>query len=266
MLQKYGRSPIDSLDCQTLKQYLNSLTHLSYTTHNRHQTIIQSLFNFAVEQGYLAANPLAKLKRRKPCLAKGEYNTAEAIRYLTCEQLQLLYSLLEPNSRLHTLVLLLHRTGAKVSEALALDLEHMDLIKRKFPVSGNGNKQRWCFYSEDMVQVLTNYLKLYRHPDHPALFTAQHPFTLEVTRLSYRTAHDDWTRLIQQSPELANARLYDLRHTFATERVGLMGIEELQTLMGHINIQTTLRYQKVTSICAEEVARKALQALTRTLD
>ena len=55
--------------------------------------------------------------------------------------------------------------------------------------------------------------------------------------------------------------MHDLRHTFATERVGLMGIEELRALMGHENIQTTLRYQKVTSSRAEEVAKKALKIL-----
>jgi integrase/recombinase XerD len=38
--------------------------------------------------------------------------------------------------------------------------------------------------------------------------------------------------------------LHDLRHTFATGRVGLMEIEELRALRGHENIQTTLRYQK----------------------
>ena len=40
-----------------------------------------------------------------------------------------------------------------------------------------------------------------------------------------------------------------------------MGIEELRALMGHENIQTTLRYQKVTSERAEEVARQALNSL-----
>ena len=40
-----------------------------------------------------------------------------------------------------------------------------------------------------------------------------------------------------------------------------MGIEELRALMGHENIQTTLRYQKVTSARAEEVARQALNSL-----
>lgn len=40
-----------------------------------------------------------------------------------------------------------------------------------------------------------------------------------------------------------------------------MGIEELRALMGHENIQTTLRYQKVTSARAEAVAKKALAAI-----
>ena len=52
-----------------------------------------------------------------------------------------------------------------------------------------------------------------------------------------------------------------LRHTFATERVGLMEIEELRALMGHESILTTLRYQKVTSRRAESVAKQALDKL-----
>jgi len=55
--------------------------------------------------------------------------------------------------------------------------------------------------------------------------------------------------------------LHDLRHTFATGRVGLMGIEELRALRGHENIQTTLRYQKLTSRRAEAVAKQALDKL-----
>lgn len=41
-----------------------------------------------------------------------------------------------------------------------------------------------------------------------------------------------------------------------------MGIEELRALMGHESIQTTLRYQKVTSQCAE-VAQLALKKLLK---
>lgn len=214
-----------------------------------------------MEQGYLSANPIARLKRRKPNREKGEYGSDEVIRYLNEQQLKILYSLLEPNSRLHTLVLLLHRAGARVSEALALNLENINKASCKFRVIGKGNKQRWCFYGEDLTSVLEKYLRLYRHQDSPALFTAQSPFTKDVTRLSYRTAYEDWSQVIQQNPELEGIRLHDLRHTFATERVGLMGIEELRALMGHTNIHTTLRYQKVTSSRAEKVAKKALEVL-----
>lgn len=67
---------------------------------------------------------------------------------------------------------------------------------------------------------------------------------------------------MEQSLLLEAVILHDLRHTFATERVGLMSIEELRNLMGHEKIQTTLRYQKVTSLRVEEVAQKALSFLT----
>jgi site-specific recombinase XerD len=234
-----------------------------YTTHHRHQAIIQALFNFAVEQGYLKVNPIAQLKRRKPDQAKGEHRSDTVIRYLTPEQLTVLYRVIASDLRLNALVHLLHDTGARIAEILALDLQDLNLKQRKFRVLGKGNKQRWCFYNEDAARVLERYCRHQRHPNSPALFTAQQPFTLEVSRLSYRMAHQDWTNLIAQEPMLKGVRIHDLRHTFATERVGLMGIEELRALMGHQNIQTTLRYQKVTSQRAETVAKKAFELLAK---
>lgn len=59
LLKEYGRWSIEIVDRQILSEYLNGLTHLSYTTHHRHQAILQALFNFAVEQGYIKANPIA---------------------------------------------------------------------------------------------------------------------------------------------------------------------------------------------------------------
>lgn len=220
LLQQYGRSPIDTLTRKQLEEYLNSLKHLSGNTHSRHQTIIQGLFNFAVKQNYLPTNPIA---RRKSSWKKSEHSPDRIVRYLNPQQLKLLYSLLEPASRSHTLVLLLHKTGVKIAEALAMNLEDIDKVNCKFHVTGQGNKKRWCLYGEDFAQVLETYLRLYRHPDHPAVFTAQQPFTKEVTRLSYSTAYKDWTNTVRKSPELKEFQLHDLRHTFAHERVELIG-------------------------------------------
>ena len=261
LLGEYGSYPIEILSRRALADYLDSLSHLAYTTHQRHQAILQALFNFAVEQGYLKVNPIARLQRRKPNPERGEHFSDRVIRYLSPSQITTLYQVIDRHSRMKALVYLLHRTGARIAEVLALNLSDLNLKMRKFQVIGKGNKIRWCFYSEDAATALEKYLKYYRHPESDALFTAQKPVTKLVTRLSYRTAHRDWTNLIESAPELNGVRMHDLRHTFATERVGLMGIEELRALMGHTNITTTLRYQKVTSERAEIVAQAALDRL-----
>jgi integrase/recombinase XerD len=260
-LQAYGSDPIESLTRPTIEAYLNGLTHLAYTTHQRHQAVIQALFNFAVDQGHLSTNPIARLRHRRPDPAKGEVSSDQVIRYLTPEQLRQLYQVVAPDIRLSALVHLLHRTGARIAELLALNLADMNLAHRRFQVIGKGNKQRWCFYNEDAELVLNQYLRYYRHQECMALFTAQHPLTQAVSRLSYRTVYTYWRQFTQLDPLLKEVRIHDLRHTFATERVGLISIEELRALMGHENIQTTLRYQKVTSERAEVAAQNAFKLL-----
>ncbi|MGB3511177.1 MAG: tyrosine-type recombinase/integrase [Microcoleaceae cyanobacterium] len=264
LLAKYGRLPVEIVNRQMLSDYLDGLKHLSVSTHHRHQAIIQALFNFAVLEGDIITNPIVGLKLRKPQKEQGEHTTDQRIRYLNPEQLDVLYSVVVPDARMHAIVRLLHRTGARIGELLALNLEQLDVSARKFQVVGKGNKKRWCFYSEDAEQALLFYVNFYRDATVKALFTAQNPLTKEVTRLSYSRVHGIWSDLIAQSNILKGVRLHDLRHTFATEKVGLMGIEELRALMGHENIQTTLRYQKVTSLRAEEVAHKALNILTKS--
>ena len=262
LLREYGSWPVEICDRTILTEYLDSLSHLAYTTHHRHQAIIQALFNYAVEQQHIKANPITKLKRRKPDAGKGEHASDETIRYLIPEQLKQMYQAVETDFRTHTIVRLLHRSGARISELLAIDLNQIDLEQQKFRVIGKGNKQRWCFYSDDAAQMLSQYLNHYRHHSCPALFTAQQPIAGSVSRLNYQTIYQNWRQLIANTPELEGARLHDLRHTFATERVGLMGIEELRALMGHESILTTLRYQKVTSARAETVAQGAFKALS----
>jgi integrase/recombinase XerD len=261
LLKEYGSYPIEILSRDSLTKYLEGLTELAYTTHHRHQAILQALFNFAVERGYLKANPIARLHRRKPNPEKGEHHVDGVIRYLSSEQIASLYQAVERDGRMKALVCLLHRTGARIAEILSLQLEEINLKERKFQVIGKGNKTRWCFYSEDAATELEKYIKYHRHSESPALFTAKQPVTGKVIPLSNRTAHRDWTNLTDRDPKLQGIRMHYLRHTFATERVGLMGIEELRALMGHTNINTTLRYQKVTSERAEIIAHEALDRL-----
>ena len=261
LLKDYGRCPIELMDRQTLQEFLDDIQHLSYRTHHRHQAIVHALFSFAVMQGYLTSNPMAQIPRRKPESGKGEHHTDQKIRYFTEPQRKEIYRLVKRNSRLNALIHLLHSSGARVSEILNLDYEAFDPFSFKFQVIGKGNKQRWCFYDEKTAESLARYFRYARHSESSALFTAQHRLSGQVTRLSYRTAYSHWRNAIDGNKEFEGARLHDLRHTFATERVGLMGIEELRALMGHENIKTTLQYQKVTSKQAEKAASKAFNLL-----
>ena len=261
LLRFYGRWSIEIIDHEILLEYLSGLTNVKFTTHHKHQAVITALFNFAVEQGYIKSNPISRLKRRKPDIGLGEHDSDEEVRYLTPAQLNLLYQAVKPDARLNALVHLLHTTGARIAEILALDLKDIDTVNRKFQVIGKRNKQRWCFYSETASISLNNYLKYYRHQSEFALFTAQQAFTKEISRLSYATAYKSLVELINDIPELQGIRFHCLRHSFGSERVGLMGIEELRALMGHENIQMTLRYSKVTSRRAEEVAQQAFNKI-----
>ncbi len=261
LLAVHGSWPINLLERCEVVEYLQSLTHLAYTTRRKHQATVQSLFNFAVEQGYLKANPIVRLKQPKPDLHKGEHTSDDVIRYLSEPQLSCLYRAVELDTRMKAVISLLHRSGARISEVLQLDLDEVDFEEQRFQVLGKGNKQRWCFFSKDTAIALNEYMRDGRHRHSTALFTAQQPISLATSRISYRRIHQCWETLIAPYPDLRGARLHDLRHTFATERVGLMGIEELRALMGHESIQTTLRYQKVTSRRAELVAKQALDKL-----
>ena len=62
LLQEFGALPVELISRDQLESYLNSLGHLSSTTHRRHQAIIQALLNFAVERAYLKVNPISHLK------------------------------------------------------------------------------------------------------------------------------------------------------------------------------------------------------------
>jgi integrase/recombinase XerD len=213
-LKEYGRWPADLISKQMIESYIDRLNSLSVSTRHRHRRIIQALLNFAVEQNYLSSNPLPRAKQ------PSTEPKAITVQSFSPEQLITLYRLVASDLRMHALIGLLHCSGAKVTEILALDLKDVDRVNRRFQVVGRGNKRRWCFYSTDVSAVLERYITLERSSDCGALFTAQQYFSKQVSRLSYRTVHKHWTGLIKSEPTLNNMRIYDLHNIFLYEQKG----------------------------------------------
>ena len=74
--------------------------------------------------------------------------------------------------RMNAIVHLLHRSGCRISELLALNIDDVDLSEYRFQVVGKSNKQRSCYFSSDAASVLSQYIKYERHTNINALFTA----------------------------------------------------------------------------------------------
>lgn len=76
-LAQIGYLSIEIISPETISNYLLTLNHLAYTTQQRHFTIIQALFNFALEKGYIKINPLGRLSPPQPNKYKGEHHQDE---------------------------------------------------------------------------------------------------------------------------------------------------------------------------------------------
>ena len=266
-VRRYAYKPVGEADRALLQEYLDSL-NVAYSTHRQYQKSFKSFFDYALAQGYSDRNPVAGIPLRQPDASKGEHRETEEIRYLDEQQLEILFAALErsPNVRLRLLVALLYRTGCRVSEVLNLNRADLDLKNRSFDVVGKGNKRRTCYYapleadSNDMVVSLLEEYFDYYHDGSDPLLLAEDPVRRRVTRLGYEQARLDWHALVDSIPELSGAVLHDIRHTFATQRVGVLSLEDLQALMGHAQLATTMRYAKVSPRRAAASARRAFEA------
>jgi len=260
-VEQYGSCLIEQITRANIEKYLLSLTHLSFRTHNKHQTIIKRLFSYAVERGYLTHNPATHIRRKKPDSNKGEHGDDQPVRYLSTEELKLLYKSIKHIPRLYALVALIHQSGARISEILALNLAQINFAEREFQVVGKGNKKRWCYFGKTALSALEIYIEKHREHPYKALFTERHVFKRYVRRLSYDSAYREFKEALLGQQELRSINFHHLRHTFATERAQVVPLEVLRALLGHENIQTTLIYQKITSQVAKEAAHNALNKI-----
>ncbi|WP_339374004.1 tyrosine-type recombinase/integrase [Calothrix sp. PCC 6303] len=198
LLQQYGKHSPQSINRDTIIKYLQNIPNISNSTRNRHQAVIQAVFNFGVEQGYLDYNPISRLKRCKVV------KTQES--EITAEQMTQLCQFVEKDLRMSALIRLIYSTKLKIGEILALNLVDVDLENQRILV----RKQDWNHYDVETATYLRNYITFSRHPQSHALFTAKHPSTAKVTRLTYRRVHRCWVDITSQSSLLVGLHLTSL--------------------------------------------------------
>jgi integrase/recombinase XerD len=157
--------------------------------------------------------------------------------------------------RNRALLELLYSTGARISEAVGLDVDDVDTHSRSVLLRGKGGKQRLVPIGRPAVSALDAYLVRGR-PDLARRGKATPAIFLNVRggRLSRQSA---W-QVLQDAAERAGISAavspHTLRHSFATHLLeGGADVRVVQELLGHASVTTTQIYTMVTVNALREV-------------
>jgi site-specific recombinase XerD len=160
--------------------------------------------------------------------------------------------------------LMLH-AGLRSCEVLALRVTDLRLAEAKILVRGKGNKQRWLPLTQDIGQVLQNYLSLERpQTPSPALFVSLKG-SARGKALSPAGLRSLF-RYHRRGSAVPQANPHRFRHTFGADMVrGGISLPALQQLMGHSQIRTTMRYVQLAPEDVWRQYREAIEKRTQAL-
>ncbi|MFS0786710.1 tyrosine-type recombinase/integrase [Shouchella sp. 1P09AA] len=233
-------------------------------TINRKLSALQSLFHYLIKQYGLSENPVLsvtrpKVKKREPIYLsieemKAIVNLALSEEGLSARQKKY-HELLR--MRDYTAIMLLVRTGLRVSELASLEHADIHFSHQEMRVLGKGNKQRTIPLSEEVLQVIRQYVDSLpvdvRPNQHDALLVGFDFRTMAYTpSIGVSALQKMIQRLIDRAkmtiPSLANRTItaHKLRHSFATALIrNGVNVLTLQQLLGHESVATTQVYAHV---------------------
>jgi len=222
-LQAQGVEKPGAVSPEHCRSYLAALqdAKLKATTVRKEATIISCFFNWLVQQGILSSNPMMCVRRpRKPWREVDVFSTGELLRMFEAAK-----HTHEPR-RNQAIVALLLDCGLRISEALAIKADDYDPYTASLTIKGKGQKVRMVRLGKRCQQLFECHL------------AATNGHLWDITR-------EDLGDLIRRMGRRAGVRAYahKFRRTFAGRFLDAGGtIDELQWLMGHEQISTTMIY------------------------
>lgn len=194
--------------------------------------ILSSFFSWLEDEDYILKSPVRRIHKVKSGTNIKETYSDEALELMrdSCTELRDL-----------AIIDILASTGMRVGEMVLLNRNDIDFNERECIVVGKGNKERVVYFDARTKIHLQNYLNS-RRDDNPALFVSlRAPYErLQIGGIE--------VRLREHGKKLGLQRVYPhkFRRTLATMAIDKgMPIEQLQQLLGHRKIDTTLQYAMV---------------------
>ena len=226
---------IKIIDTDDLREYLTNYqekNQCSKVTVDNVRRILSSFFSWLEDEDYILKSPIRRIHKIKTTKVVRETYSDETLEKLRdgCEEMRDL-----------AIIDFLSSTGVRVGELVKLNKEDIDFENRSCVVFGKGSKEREVYFDARTKLHLEKYLQL-RTDDNPALFVSLlSPHSrLEISGVEIRL------RKLGRDLELQRVHPHKFRRTLATRAIDKgMPIEQVQRLLGHAKIDTTLQYAMV---------------------
>ena len=204
---------------------------------------ISSFFSWLEEEDYILKSPMKRIHKIKTEKVVKETLSDETLECLrdNCD-----------NIRDLAIIDLLASTGMRVGELVKININDIDFENRECIVFGKGNKERPVYFDARTKIHLKNYINS-RSDDNPALFVSlDKPYNrLQISGVEIRL------RNLGKRLGINKVHPHKFRRTVATKAIDKgMPIEQVQNLLGHSQIDTTMHYAMVNQNNVKESHRK----------
>ena len=247
------------VDRKVLRQHIAALSGDGYRKRSiaLRLSAVRSFFRFAIREGMAPANPLWAKRSREGSAVSPKLDQ-RLPSFLTKQEMRRLLAATETSDayglRDTAILELIYSAGLRVSEAVGLDIPHIDLATQEVRVWGKGSKERMALLGWPAREALRRYLEDGRpqlmHRKTAALFLNRDGLRLSVRSIQYMVKK--YSALAGLDPD--RVHVHTMRHTFATHLLdGGADLRVVQELLGHSSPSTTQIYTHITSAQAKKV-------------
>ena len=238
--------PVKQITTDDLRLYLDTYqqrNNAGKVTIDNVRRVLSSFFSWLEDEDYILKSPVRRIHKVKTGKTVKETYSDEALEIMRDHA---------ENIRDLAMIDLLASTGMRVGELVQLNRGDIDFENRECIVFGKGDKERKVYFDARAKIHLQNYLAE-RSDDNPALFvTLLSPFNrLKISGVEIRL------RELGRKLNIPKVHPHKFRRTLATMAIDKgMPIEQVQHLLGHQSIDTTMVYAQVSQSNVKTSHRK----------
>lgn len=248
-MDKSLAKPYTQIESDDLRRYLSDYETergSSKVTIDNIRRIMSSFFSWLEDEDCIVKSPVRRIHRVKTAQITKET--------LSDEELETLRDACESKRDL-AVVDLLASTGMRIGELIRLNVVDVNLQERECIVTGKGNKQRPVYFDVRAKLHLAEYLET-RADNNSALFVSLDSKARRITVGGMELR----LRNLGKKVGVSRVHPHKFRRTLATHAIDKgMPIEQVQKLLGHAKIDTTMHYAMVNQNNVKASHRKYLE-------